>query len=223
MDATTDPIEPSGSSAGRSIIDAIRASLTVVGGLLLVMWVVEIADTAVLNDRLQSNGIRPRTGNGLDGVLWSPFLHSGFPHLISNTIPFLMLSALTLTGGLARYIKASAIIILLGGGLVWAFAIGSNENHIGASGWVFGLLGFLLAAAVIERKPATIAAGLIALVFYWSLIFGFVPTEGISWEGHLFGFIAGIVAAKLIAKSAPAVTGAKSGGFLSALQPPEID
>ena len=133
-----------------------------------------------------------------------------------------MLSALTLTGGLARYIKASAIIIVLGGGLVWAFAIGSNENHIGASGWVFGLLGFLLAAAVIERKPVTIAAGLVALVFYWSLIFGFVPTEGISWEGHLFGFIAGIAAAKFTTGSTADAIDGPSGGFLSKLQPPEI-
>jgi len=186
------------SDGKRSFGEVLAGSAKIVGAILATMWFIESLDTFVLNDRLQANGIRPRRGDGLDGVLWSPFLHSGFPHLISNTIPFVVLSALTMTGGVKRYIKASAIIVVLGGLGVWAFAIGSNENHIGASGWVFGLLGFLLAAAVIEKKPVTIAVGLIALVFYWSMIFGFVPKDGISWEGHLFGFIAGIIAAKLI-------------------------
>ncbi len=204
-----------GDGEKRGIVDIIKGSLALVASLLAAMWVIEALDTLVLSDRLQTNGIRPRSSEGLDGILWSPFLHSGFPHLISNTPPFLILSALTLTGGLARYLKASALIIGLGGAMVWAFAIGSNENHIGASGWVFGLVGFLLAAAVIEKKPVTIAVGLVALFFYWSFIFGFVPKDGISWEGHLFGFIAGIVAAKIVASK-------RDLPSLPSLQPPEI-
>ena len=172
--------------------------MTFVGAILALMWIIETLDTFVLGGWLQTNGIRPRTLGGLDGILWSPFLHAGYAHLISNSPPFLILSALTLTGGLARYLKASAIIIGLGGLMVWAFAIGSNENHIGASGWVFGLLGFLLATAVIEKSLGTIAVGALALFFYWSFVFGFVPRSGISWEGHLFGFIAGIIAARLM-------------------------
>jgi len=202
-------------SSKRSIGDVIKGSLRLVGAILAMMWVIELVDTFALDDRLQANGIRPRTRDGLDGVLWSPFLHSGFPHLISNSVPFVVLSALTLTGGLARYVKASTVIIVLGGLAVWGLAIGSNENHIGASGWVFGLLGFLLAAAVLERKPVTIAVGLVALVFYGGMILGFVPREGISWEGHLFGFGAGIIAAKLIVSKG-------AGSMLDALQPPEL-
>ena len=184
-------------SRSQSLIDSLEGSLLLVGGILATMWFIETLDTFLLGSRLQANGIRPRTSAGLAGILWSPFLHGGYAHLISNSPPFLILSMLTLTGGLARYLKASAIIIGLGGLMVWAFAIGSNENHIGASGWVFGLLGFLLTAAFIEMKPVTIAVGLFAFFFYWSFVFGFVPSAGISWEGHLFGFIAGIVAAKL--------------------------
>ena len=169
--------------------------------LLGTMWAIEIVDTVVLSDRLQGNGIRPRTIDGLDGIAWSPFLHGGFGHLIGNTIPFFVLSGLTLASGLARYVKASAIIIVLGGALTWAFAIGSNENHIGASGWVFGLIGFLVAAAVLDRKAISFLTGAIALVFYGGTVLtGVVPTDGISWEGHLFGFIAGIAAAKLISQ-----------------------
>lgn len=184
-------------NAGRSL----GTSAATVGVLLAIMWIIEALDSSILGDRLQSNGILPRSTAGLDGILWSPFLHSGFPHLISNSIPFVVLSALVLTGGRSRYLRASAIIIVLGGLLVWAFAIGSNENHIGASGWVFGLLGFTLAAALREKRPVSILAAVIAIVAYGGIIIAsFVPTDGISWEGHLFGFIAGIVAARLIVK-----------------------
>ena len=175
------------------------SSVVLVAGLLALMWGIEIIDTFALSDRLQGNGILPRRSAGLDGVIWSPFLHAGFPHLISNSIPFGVLSLLILTGGRSRYISASAIIIAVGGLLVWAFAIGTNENHIGASGWVFGMLGFLIAAALREKRPLGILAGVIALVFYGgTILVSFVPTAGISWEGHLFGFIAGLIAARLV-------------------------
>ena len=165
-----------------------------------IMWVTEIVDL-VLGGRLDINGIIPRRIAGLDGILWSPFLHSGFPHLISNTIPFAILSGLVLIRGAKRWLSASAIIIGLGGLLVWAFAIGSNENHIGASGWVFGLFGFLVLSAFFERKPLSIGIGLITLFLYGgTILFGVIPRDGISWEGHLFGFIAGVVAARVLSK-----------------------
>lgn len=194
------PASPDGESRASAFPSWLRGGLGVIAALLATMWFIEALDTIALDDQLQNNGIHPRSVGGLDGVLWAPFLHSGFPHLISNTVPFAVLSGLTLTGGLSRYLKASAIIIVLGGLLVWAFAIGSNENHIGASGWVFGLLGFLVAAAVLEKKPLTIAVGLFALFFYGgTILVGFVPRPGLSWEGHLFGFIAGMAAARAIA------------------------
>lgn len=199
--------------SGPSIPTWLRGSLGVVAAILATMWFIEALDTVVLDDRLQDNGIRPRNVGGLDGILWSPFLHSGFPHLISNSIPFVVLSGLTLTGGLSRYLKASAIIIVLGGLMVWGLALGSNENHIGASGWVFGLLGFLLAAAIFERKAVTIAVGLFALMFYGgTLLSGFIPRDMVSWEGHLFGFIAGVIAAKLLS----------SRSSIGVLDPPNI-
>ena len=164
-----------------------------------IMWVTEIVDT-VLGGRLDIHGIIPRSTAGLDGILWSPFLHGGFSHLISNTLPFAVLSGLVLVQGVRRWIYASIIIVIAGGLLVWAFAIGSNEVHIGASGWIFGLFGFLVVSAILERKLMSIGIGLVTLFFYGStILFGFVPRPGLSWEGHLFGFIAGVIAARILA------------------------
>ena len=181
-----------------SVPEWLTGRLGLVAGALAIMWIAEIIDT-ILGGDLDGAGIRPRSIDGLDGILWSPFLHSGFPHLISNTIPFAILSALVLVRGARRWINASVIIIALGGLLVWALAIGSNEVHIGASGWVFGLFGFLVASAFFERKPLSIGIGLITLFLYGgTILLGFVPRPGLSWEGHLFGFIAGIVAARVL-------------------------
>lgn len=191
----------------------LRGRFGVLATIIASMWVIEIVDTIALDDRVQGNGIHPRAVDGLDGIIWSPFLHDGFPHLISNTVPFVVLSGLVLTGGLVRYLRASAIIIAVGGLLVWAMAIGSNENHIGASGWVFGLFGFLVAAAWFEKRPLSIALASVALFAYGStILFGFLPRPGLSWEGHLFGFVAGIFAARLLA----------TGRRPSVLDPPVI-
>ena len=206
--------EPKSESSALALPRWLRGRFGLIVGLLGLMWVIEIVDTIALDDRLQGNGIQPRSVDGLDGIAWSPFLHDGFPHLISNTIPFIVLSALALTGGLRRYLGASVLIIAIGGLLVWAFAIGSNENHIGASGWVFGLFGFLIAAAWFEKRPLSILMALLALFVYGgTILFGFVPRPGLSWESHVFGFAAGLAAARLIVKKRPALS----------LDPPAID
>ena len=197
----TDVNEPGSESSERRVPAWLSGRIGVVLALIGAMWAIEILDTVLLSDNLQANGIRPRSIDGLDGIAWAPFLHGGFGHLISNSVPFVVLSGLTVASGLSRYINASLIIVALGGALTWAFAFGSNENHIGASGWVFGLIGFLIAAAIFERKAISFVTGAIALVFYGGTVTtGVIPTEGISWEGHLFGFIAGIAAAKLLAR-----------------------
>ncbi len=192
-------LSPSESSGRAGIPEWLTGRLGLVAGALGIMWVVEILSVGI--DSIDNNGILPRMLEGLDGILWSPFLHSGFPHLISNTIPFAILSGLVLIRGAQRWLAASSIIIGLGGLLVWAFAIGSNENHIGASGWVFGLFGFLVLSAFFERKPLSIGLGLITLFLYGgTILFGVIPSDGISWEGHLFGFIAGVVAARVLSR-----------------------
>lgn len=165
---------------------------------IVVIWAVEIVDTAVLGSRLQRSGIQPREPGGLDGILWAPFLHSDWGHVFSNTAPLAVLGGLVAIRGRARWIGVTVAAVIIGGGLTWLF--GGSGNHIGASGVVFGYFGALLGAAFFERRPAALAPALVAIMLYYGLIVGLVPQDGISWEGHLFGVIAGLTVAKLISE-----------------------
>ena len=161
------------------------------------MWVVEIADTVAGGD-LDRHGIEPRHADGLVGILAAPFLHGGFGHLIGNTIPFLMLGALIALGGAARVLLVTAIVAGVGGLLTWLLAPG-DSIHIGASGVVFGYAAYLIARFVYSRNLLHLAAGIVVvLVWGTTLLIGFVPTPGVSWQGHLFGAVAGVVAARVV-------------------------
>ncbi len=175
---------------------AARILLSGFGVLLAwvaILWAIEIVDTFLLDDRLQRNGIHPRDTSGLDGIAWSPWLHSDFGHLVSNTVPFIVLGWLTMLRGIRFWLTVTVATMIGGGGLVWLLAGGSN--HIGASGLVFGYFGALMGAAIRSRKPATLAPALVAVFLYGTILVGIVPQDDISWEGHLFGMIAGFVAA----------------------------
>ncbi len=168
---------------------------------VVVIWGIEIVDTVVLSDRLQGNGIMPRQRNGLDGILWAPFLHSDYGHVASNSLPLLLLGGLVAVRGMRYWLLLTLTVIFLGGSATWALA--GFGNHIGASGVVFGYFGALLAAAVFERRPRALASALLVVVFYGSMVAGVVPQEFISWEGHLFGMAAGVIAAKAMAQPRP--------------------
>jgi len=165
---------------------------------LAVMWGIEVIDSVALNDELQRNGLRPRHREGLDGILWGPFLHSDFGHIASNSVPFLGLGGLVAVRGRRYWAWVTSAAIILGGGLTWVLA--GDGNHVGASGVVFGYFGAILGAAVFERHVRALGAALIALGFYSSLIAGLVPQDAISWEGHLFGLIAGLIVARVLAE-----------------------
>lgn len=171
-------------------------------GCVAVMWLVEITDTVLLDDRLQRNGIHPRNTDGLDGIIWAPWLHSDFGHLISNSVPLLVMGWLTALRGLRYWLAITVTSIVAGGGLVWLFAGGSN--HIGASGLVFGYFGALMGAALKSRTPAMLAPALVALFLYGTILVGIVPQDDISWEGHLAGLIVGMaVSYRLVPKRPP--------------------
>lgn len=184
-----------------------------VGGLTIVtfvalLYVIEAIDV-VMNHSLDQDGIRPLETDGLWGVLWAPLLHGGWPHLIANTVPALVLGFLMTLAGMSRFIIATAIIWILGGLGTWLIGnIGAQcpylgvtctTNHIGASGLIFGWLAFLIVFGFFSRKVWEIVVGVIVLFVYGGVLLGVVPgTPGVSWQGHLCGAIAGIFAAYVV-------------------------
>jgi len=162
------------------------------------MWFSEIFD-AVSGLQLDQYGIEPRDPEGLVGVVASPFLHAGLGHVAANTMPFLMLGFLIALGGALRVVLVTVIVALVGGLGVWLLAPASSL-HVGASGIVFGYAGYLLSRGFFSgRKRDFALAAVIALVWGGALLGGLLPEEGISWQGHLFGGIGGLVAGRVLA------------------------
>ncbi len=179
------------------IVTAVKDNVSLLFGILGVMWGVEIIDT-ILGHFLDHFGIRPRTLLGLSGIAFAPFLHGGFDHLASNTISFLMLGGVVLIGGRTVFATASIFIVAVGGALVWVLGPAAT-NHIGASLLIFGYFGFLIARGVVEKSAFWIFVSLFTLLLYGGMIWGFFPgQQGISWQSHLFGFVAGVLAARVM-------------------------
>ena len=180
-----------------SLVQSIKDHLFLLFGLLGIMWAVELLDLLSFF-HLDRFGIRPRSASGLIGIVCAPFLHDGFGHLLVNTIPFVALGGMVLLGGIRTFWRVTVFVTLFGGLGVWLFA-GKFTNHIGASGLIFGYLGFVLARGYFEESLTWILISLATLVLYGGLLFGVLPIHaGVSWQGHLFGFLAGIGAARLM-------------------------
>jgi len=171
--------------------------------MIAVMWITEIVDLAA-DHRLDRLGIEPRESDGLIGVVTAPFLHLGFGHLIANTIPFAVLGLTIALNGLRRILAVTAIVALISGLGTWLVAP-DNTVHIGASGVVFGFATYLLARGWFDRRLVNIAiAVVVAIVFGGVLLGGLLPERGISWQAHLFGAVGGVVAARLLNRTARA-------------------
>jgi membrane associated rhomboid family serine protease len=151
---------------------------------------------------LSNFGIEPRQIGGAYTIATAPFIHADVAHLGNNLAAFVVLGSLVLLQGLRYFVRASAVIILLGGALLWL--LGRPGDHIGASGWIFGLWSLVIALAWFDRSPRNIAIALAVVFFYGGMVFGVLPTQGVSFESHLFGAIAGVFAAFTLAKK-PAI------------------
>lgn len=175
----------------------LRPLLAIVGFL----WLLELTDIIFFGQRLDLLGIRPRHIEGLRGVLFAPLLHGGLGHVAANSLPFLVLGSFVMLGGVARFVQTTAIIWIVGGLGTWLTG-GANSVHIGASIIVFGYLGYLLAQAYYERSMMSLVVALVVGVLYGGMLFGVLPLkEGVSWQGHLFGVVGGVVAARSAAGS----------------------
>ena len=164
--------------------------------IVAVMWFQEIVDTALGGD-LDRNGIVPREVSGLDGILWFPFLHGGFGHLIANSLPFLLLGGAIALGSLERFLWVTVITMAVCGIGTWLTGP-PNTVHIGASGVVFGYLTYLLSRGLFARHLGYLLGGVLVFFLYGGELWGLLPSPGVSWQGHLFGALGGILAAWLL-------------------------
>lgn len=184
-----------------------------VGGITILsfvalLYVIELIDS-LSRHQLDNNGIRPLETDGLTGIIFAPLLHSNWEHLMANTVPALVLGFLMTLAGMARFIFATVIIWIVGGFGTWLIGdVGAHcpyvgvrceTNHIGASGLIFGWLAFLIVFGFFTRKLWEIVVGVIVLFVYGSVLLGVLPgMPGVSWQGHLCGALAGILAAYLL-------------------------
>ncbi|HEV7648926.1 MAG TPA: rhomboid family intramembrane serine protease [Actinophytocola sp.] len=172
-----------------------RAAI-VIGAFTALLYLVEAVD-AVLPANLDNLGIQPRTLGGLDGILWAPLLHAGWSHLFANTVAIVVFGFLAMAGGIGQWAAVTATIWLASGIGVWL--TGADGVTVGASGLAFGWLAFLLVRGIFNRSVGQLAVAAVLVVYWGSTLFGVLPGKpGISWQGHLFGALGGILAAWLV-------------------------
>lgn len=174
----------------------MQQSIKAILFFLIIMWLSYFLSFIV---PLNQFGLVPRTLPGLLGIITTPFLHGSLLHIINNSIGFTLFAViLALLEGRRMFVKVM-LMVLIGGGLVWL--MGRNANHIGASGLIFSLFGYMLLAGWFSKKIKYMFVSMGLIFFYSGMIFGVFPgVPGVSWEGHLFGFIAGIIVAGIYHK-----------------------
>jgi membrane associated rhomboid family serine protease len=172
----------------------MKTRLQLLLGIAALMLALQVANS-LSGNALNIWGVLPRYSGSLPGVLFAPWLHAGWWHLLNNLPGLMLLGWLAMLGSLRQFLAASAFIIVGSGLLVWLFA--RPGMHLGASGWVFGLWGLLLARAWFERSLGNLLVALLVLFYYGGWWLGLLPSQGISFEYHLFGVLCGVTYAAL--------------------------
>jgi membrane associated rhomboid family serine protease len=188
------PVEPE----KPGLLHELKRVVWLMLGVVTLLWVTEIVDARILDGALDEFGIHPRTGFGLIGVVTSPLLHADFGHLASNTVGLLLFGTLVALWSRREFALVSLASLLIGGLGVWLIGE-TNSNHIGASGLVFGYFGYVLARGLYERKFVSLTISIGIALMFGGLLAGAIPGLagwGISWEGHLFGLIGGVLVAR---------------------------
>lgn len=174
----------------------IQNNLELLGIILLIPWCFYFISSCI-SKRILLLGIIPRHLLGLPGIIFAPVLHANFNHLFFNSIPLVVLSCFILINGLYYYLVVTAMITVLSGAAIWCFA--KRGIHIGASALITGYWSFLVSNVYQHATPITILLGLLSLYYFAGLFLGIFPKEkGVSWEGHLFGLLAGIATSYLV-------------------------
>nr|WP_221308920.1 rhomboid family intramembrane serine protease [Nocardiopsis mwathae] len=165
------------------------------------MWIIEVFDFLLGGVLDHTFGLRAWQTDAPWTVLTAPFMHADFQHLMSNTVPFLVLGSLVALSGLSRFMWTTVIVMVISGVGVWLFSTPGTLT-VGASGLVFGYFGYTVLRGIIERRTIDIVIMISVIIFYGTLIWGVLPQQvGISWQAHLFGFIGGLIAAYVLPKT----------------------
>jgi membrane associated rhomboid family serine protease len=174
-----------------------RAAGTILA-LTVLLWVIEFYDQAT-GAGLDDDGIVPRTESGLEGILWAPLLHGGWAHLMANTLPFVIFGFLVLANGIGRFVLVTALIWAISGLGVWLTAPAGSVT-VGMSGVIFGWLTYLLVRGFFARSGAQILLAVVLFLLWGGILLGVLPGQPqVSWQGHLFGAVAGVLAAWMVA------------------------
>lgn len=185
--------------AQRKVKAWIVPRLQLLLGIAALMLALQLVNS-LSGNALNAWGVLPRESASLPGILAAPWLHAGWLHLLNNLPGLLVLGWLVSLGSLRRLLGASAFIILGSGLLVWLFA--RPGMHLGASGWLFGLWGLLLAQAWFQRSLGNLLVAVLVLFYYGGWWFGLLPSQGVSFEYHLFGALCGVLYAALFRERA---------------------
>lgn len=179
----------------RNVTRSLKAQTVTLSASVGAMWIT-FAANAILGGALLQFGIVPRTVHGLIGIVAAPFLHGSLNHLIANTIPFLIFGWLVMLRDRRHFLPVTLYAALGAGLLAWTLGA-PNSVHVGASGVIFGYLGFLLLSGWYSRSFISIVMSLGVAALWGGTVMQVLPgAPGISWQGHLGGFIGGILAAR---------------------------
>ena len=175
--------------------------------LLAVLWAVHLLNGMLLDGRLLQLGVQP-SRSPFWHVFSAPLIHGSTDHLLANSLPFVLLGSLVLTRGRQHFWRVTLVGAICSGLGIWffapAFSQGYLSRHVGASGVIFGYLGDLLLLGWFERRAASVLLSLITAIAFGNMVFGVLPAEpDVSWQGHLFGFLGGVLAAWISTRSLP--------------------
>ena len=169
--------------------------------VLIIIWSVKIFEI-VFDYDFTEYGILPRKFNGLIGILFSPLIHSDVNHLLSNSLPVIIL-CLLIFNFYSQIAKKILIYLYFISGL-WLWCIGRESFHIGASGLIYAMASFLFFSGILRKNSQLSAVALLVIFIYGGLFWGLFPIhKNVSWEGHLTGFIAGILVSFIFRKDGP--------------------
>lgn len=173
---------------------------TLFAGVALV-WAVSLYGLFMDEHLVYALALLPRRIDGLPGILGAPLVHGSFAHLLANTVPLLILGGMVAIRGVAYYLATTLAIVVLGGLGLWA--LGRDAAHVGASGLIFGYFGLLVGRGYYERRLRSVAVSILVVVLYGGMLAGVLPRgDGVSWEAHLFGLLAGGLCARAVSRGA---------------------